>query len=673
MRERQLAAEGVDSIGALLFHVPFRYEDRREVTEVAGVECEGPHTLCGHLRDVRLVLRRGRRFSLVRGVLEDESGSISVSWFNRPYLPNQVKSEEQYLLHGMIRSRAGGLELQNPSCEPTSTALHTGRIVPVYAALGPLGPALVRRIVSQVIRSFELSTEVEDPLPTELLDRRQMLPLGPALDAVHAPDDDASVEELNSFSTTAHRRLIYGELFDFQLRLAEARLTDGGAAEGRGLTWTSATRELISEILPFEPTAAQQRAIQEIVEDLQKERPMRRLLQGDVGSGKTAVALAAIVATMENGLQTAFMAPTELLAEQHYGALRGLLGDRFRIALLTGSNSPASATMNSLAQGEVDLVVGTHALIQEGVEFHDLGLAVIDEQHKFGVAQRARLGEKGPRTDLLVMTATPIPRTLTLTAYGDLDLSVLDELPPGRRPIETTVLRQSERESAYDALRREMERGGRGFVVYPKIEYRPESDVVSLEGGTTEIETLLPGGSVGIVHGGIAAEERAGIMQQFSEGDLQVLLATTVIEVGVDIPEATVIIIESAERFGLAQLHQLRGRVGRSDRTARCYAIHGRLTEQADRRLEVFGRSNDGFELAETDLLIRGPGEVLGKRQAGMPRFRVADLLRDTELLTLARRDARRLVTEWNGRRLRRLMTSLGHGPRPMNERLARA
>ena len=616
---------------------------------------------------VRVAMRRGRRFTLVRGRFEDATGSLPVSWFNQPYVAGQVDETADYLVHGRIKQRSGGWELQNPSLERVGAAVHARRIVPVYSSLGPLGPSMLRRLLADLSSDHELPSTLSDPLPEELLKRRSLASLGNAFVALHHPDDEADVERLNGRRTDAHRRLIYGELLDFQLRIAAARLRARGRDKGHRASWGPEVERLVAELLPFDLTPAQRRVVAEVIGDLERPQPMRRLVQGDVGSGKTAVAASALVSVLEAGLQGAFMAPTELLAEQHHATFEALLGRRYRLALVTGSTMTPELR-SALAEGSIDLAVGTHALIQEGLELKRLGLAVVDEQHRFGVAQRSALGAKGDRTDLLVMTATPIPRTLTLTAYGDLDLSVIDELPPGRTPVRTELVDAADREVVERRLRAEMERGGQAYVVHPAIRRRKGSPGVSLEEGIAEVARWMPDVPLGVVHGQLPVEERLEVMRAFAAGEIRVLLATTVIEVGVDVPAATLMVILGAERFGLAQLHQLRGRVGRGRRAGSCLAVHGELTDDAERRLEVFAGTTDGFEIAEEDLLIRGPGELLGRRQAGVPRFRVADLRADTELLELARQDARELAAARP-----ELLREVTRATSRSDERLARA
>jgi len=600
----------------------------------------GSYTFRGRLTSVRRIRTRRRGFSLVRGILSDGTGSIPVVWFNRPYLASQSLEGEEWLLHGEVRN---GPELLNPSCERPEQAIHGARIAPVYPAAGGIGPALLRRILDTILEEVDVPGQVPETLPADLLARRGLPPLGEALQSLHAPDD--GLEELNRRRSPAHQRLIYQELLELQLGLALLRERERDEKRTRQYHVDDRLRDVARSMLPFPLTRAQKRALKEIVADLQGPRPMLRLLQGDVGSGKTIVAALALVVALENGYQGAFMAPTQLVAEQHFASLERLLGHRYRLGLFTGTKRDASLR-EALARGEVRLAVGTHALIQEGIGFRDLGLAVVDEQHRFGVLQRGRLRAKGSiegkAPDLLVMTATPIPRSLALAAWGELDVSTIDELPPGRTPISTEVLPVKKRREVYKRLREELKGGGRAYVVFPVIE---GSDAASVEEMGERVREFLSDIPSAVLHGRIPAAERERTMAAFAAGEVRVLIATTVIEVGVDVPEATWMIVESAERFGLAQLHQLRGRVGRGTRPSRCIALHGRLTEAGERRLQAFEETTDGFRIAEDDLAIRGPGELLGLRQAGLPGFRVARLPDDLEWLEKARDDARELLS----------------------------
>jgi ATP-dependent DNA helicase RecG len=651
-RSRALAAAGLETVLDLLRHLPFRWEDRREIVPVAAAVAGRAATFRGRISEIRRIRTRRRSFNLVRALLTDASGAIPVVWFNQPYLFQQLREGDEYLLHGAVRERAtekpAGRELVSPTCESMDRALHGARIAPVYPSLGPgLGPAVLRRLIETVLQDF-VPDSVPEPLPDELLERHGLPRLGDALLALHRPA--GGVELLNERRSPAHARLIYEELLRMQVSLALLRARETAAPRTLVYRVDDRLRSVVRGLLPFRLTAAQRRVLGEIVADLQGPHPMLRLLQGDVGSGKTLVAALALVVAMESGFQGAFMAPTELLAEQHFATLERLLGDRYRLGLLVGGKgrgSDPARLRQRLAAGEIQLAVGTHALIQEGVEFRRLGLAVVDEQHRFGVRQRAllrRKGEPAEQPDLLVMTATPIPRTLALTAWGDLAVSTLDELPPGRSPVVTELFPARRRGALYQRVREELAAGGRVFVVVPLIDEVEGSAVASLAEAEERVRAELPAWPCVVLHGRLPAAERAQVMRAFAAGDVRVLLATTVVEVGVDVPEAACMVIESAERFGLAQLHQLRGRVGRGARPSCCFALHGRLTAEARRRLAVFARTNDGFEIAEEDLKIRGPGDVLGTRQAGLPALRCARLPDDWEWLERARDDARGLL-----------------------------
>ncbi|GMU65671.1 MAG: ATP-dependent DNA helicase RecG [Acidobacteriota bacterium] len=640
-RAEKLAAAGLVTAGDLLYHLPLRYEDRRRVVAPGAVDAPGIWTVRGRLAELRLVRTRRRGFVIVRGRVVDERGALAATWFNQPYLLQRFADGDQVLLHGPVRPTEGLFhEMVNPSVSGGDAA--SGRIVPVYPAAAGLGPAVIARLVEQA-----LGTLANDPprehLPAELRRRYALPTLASAFDELHRPGAGADLAALESRASAAHHRLIYEELLELQLELAELRAREIKLEKRHRYRIDDETRAVARRILPFRLTAAQKRVVREIVDDLRDPKPMLRLLQGDVGSGKTIVAALALLIAVESGLQGAFMAPTELLAEQHFGNLRRLLGERCRLGLFTSSSGDAESR-RALAAGEIDIAIGTHALIQEGLEFHALALAVIDEQHRFGVAQRRLLQGKGERPDVLVMTATPIPRSLALTFYGDLEVSVLDELPPGREPIATEVVPSSRRREVYQRLRAELDSGAQAYVVVPLIEESEEVAAASLELLGAKLREFLAGHPSALLHGRLPAAERDTVMRAFAAGELRVLIATTVIEVGVDVPNATWMVIESAERFGLAQLHQLRGRVGRGRRASRCVAIHGRLSESAERRLEIFATARDGFAVAEADLALRGPGDLLGTRQSGLPRLRVADLVAHRDWVERARADARELL-----------------------------
>ncbi len=656
-RAQSLAEAGLRTVRDLILHLPFRYEDRRGTRPVAEAAAGVSSTFRGRLVGLRRIRTRRRSFSLVRGFVEDGSGRLPVVWFNRPYLANQT-NEGEVLLHGPVKAVAEGLELMNPSCEPAGEAVHGDRIAPVYPAAGKVGPAALRKLLDGVLQRVDLPGQVEETVPGELLRRYGLPVLGEALQALHHPNADVDVEALNQRRSPAHLRLIYGELLELQVALALLRRREEGEPRTRRYRLGARLRKVLAEIPPFPLTDAQKRVMEEILSDFGGPHPMLRLLQGDVSSGKTIVAALALAAVLESGFQGAFMAPTELLAEQHHASLARLLGDRYETVLLTGSSGEAGRLRAGLASGSARLAVGTHALFQESVAFRELGLVVIDEQHRFGVAQRGLLRRKGNRPDLLVMTATPIPRSLALTAYGDLAVSTLDELPPGRSPVATEVTPARRREEIYGRLRAVVEAGERAYVVAPLIEESP-LDAASLVEVEARVREALAGFSVATVHGRMPMAERERALRAFAAGEVRALVATTVIEVGLDVPAATWMVIESAERFGLAQLHQLRGRVGRGSGASTCIAIHGRLSAAARQRLEIFASTADGFEIAERDLALRGPGDLLGTRQAGVPSLKAARLPEDWEWLVRARDDARELLGRLDGSALQALQAKV--------------
>jgi ATP-dependent DNA helicase RecG len=536
---------------------------------------------------------------------------------------------------------------QHEVIEEDGEAVHTGRIVPVHEKLGPLTGKALRRVLT--VLAPEAGRSAPETLPAELRGRLGVIGRGDALRRVHLPDESDAVDALNAFRSPAHRRLILEELFLFQLGLALKHERRRQRPRRTAFAITDATREAVKRILPFHLTGAQKTVLREIAADLQLPHPMNRLVQGDVGSGKTVVALLSMVVVLENGAQAAFMAPTEILAEQHFLTLRRLLARTpYRVDLFTAAVKGAERAQAAerLAAGETHIAVGTHALIQEGVRFKRLGLAVVDEQHRFGVLQRDELRRKGLDVDVLVMTATPIPRTLALTAYGDLDVSVLDERPPGRTPITTRHRPASDRRAIVDTVRQAVAAGRQAYVVYPLVEESEKlEDVRAATSMAAEWAAALPGARVGVLHGRLKAAEKDAVMTAFHRHQLDVLVSTTVIEVGVDVPNASLMVIEHAERFGLSQLHQLRGRVGRGAAASTCLLVtHGRLSGEARERIETLVRTDDGFAIAEQDLRLRGPGDFFGTRQSGLPLLRVADLMRDRDLLETARREAFALV-----------------------------
>jgi ATP-dependent DNA helicase RecG len=651
-RAAALEKVGVRTVEDLLLRFPLRYEDRRSFTRVADLRPGMRVPVSGEI--VVAGLRRGRRMTLYEIRLDDGSGTLKALWFNQPYLREVLEKGRRVALYGLVDRDAPGsrlLAMRSPQYEMLEAddagGIHTGRIVPVYEKLGPLTAKPLRRVLWGLAE--RIRPDLADPLPAEVRDGLGLLPRAEALRRVHVPPEDETLEALNRFRSPAHVRLIIEELFLFQLGLALRRRTLRQERTVRAFEVSDRAREAVKKILPFPLTGAQKRVLREIADDLRSGHPMNRLIQGDVGSGKTLVALLAMVIALENGYQAAFMAPTEILAEQHHLTFRRLLARcGYPVRLLTSAvkGRERREVLAQVANGEARIVVGTHALIQQGVEFSRLGLAVIDEQHRFGVLQREDLRKKGYDVDVLVMTATPIPRTLALTAYGDLDVSVVDEKPPGRTPVRTLLRPASARREVVRLVRDAVDSGRQAYVVYPLVEESEKlEDVRAATEAAGEWRAALPGASVGLLHGRLSGTDKEQTMAAFAGGSLQVLVATTVIEVGVDVPNATVMVIEHAERFGLAQLHQLRGRVGRGRAESTCILIaHGRLSEVARSRLEVMVTTEDGFLIAEKDLEIRGPGDFFGTRQWGMPSFRVAHLLRDRDLLEPARREAFQLV-----------------------------
>jgi ATP-dependent DNA helicase RecG len=720
-----LAKRGVETVEDLLYHLPFRYEDRANPKKIAEMQPGEMASLQGDVRgSALLTTSRGALFEMTLGLeapgVDLSEGrprlgqsTIKCIWFNGSYLRERFKLGARVAVYGKLEpSRSGGngrFKLMQPQFEilPEPGAkgpdlefaeLEMNRIVPVYESLGgttPWGSKLTskwtRRVMWSVFEELEEAADPEETLPTALRERLQLPARMEALRALHFPQAGTPIAELQAASTPAHRRLIFEEFFYLELGL-ELKRNRMRARAGTTFSTGPGVRDALKQVLPFHPTAAQKRVLGEIVGDMRKPQPMRRLLQGDVGSGKTIVAMQAALVAIENGYQAALMAPTEILATQHYLSARKLLRDRispatgkpYRVTLLTGSLDPATKRESRarIFSGEVQLAIGTHALIEEKVDFAALGLVVVDEQHRFGVQQRFKLMKKeGADPDVLVMTATPIPRTLALTVYGDMDVSVIDELPPGRTPIVTRRTTEAKSDEVWAFLRKQVEAGRQAYIVYPVIEGakddQPELDFATepgapglepetwdgaakkakgkpqkplfpktkLRSATEMFEDLRHGALHGLrldlLHGRMPSDDKEVAMARFQRGDTQILIATTVIEVGVDVPNATVMVVEHAERFGLAQMHQLRGRVGRGAAKSFCILMTGaNPSEAAEARLDAMVRTQNGFELAELDLEQRGPGEFFGTRQSGLPEFRVANLLRDRTLLELAKTEA---------------------------------
>ena len=660
-----LATKGIATVGDLLNYLPFRYEDRLNPRGIGELRAGEMATVIGEVRNSGLF--RTRKMPIFQLTVGRGRSKLRCLWFHGTYLQDKFKPGQLIALYGKVEqdSRSGELQIVQPQFEmlgdagtdgaddKAATSLEVGRIVPIYESAGQ--GRVTARWFRRVIRTAldDLTSDLAETIPAAVRERLALLSPREALWKVHWPEAGESLADLQSSRTPAHIRLIFEELFFIELGL-ELKRRQQKTQTGIAFRLDDRVRQAIKKILPFHPTAAQKRVLKEIADDMQKPYPMRRLLQGDVGSGKTIIGFQAAIIAIENGYQVALMAPTEILAQQHYFSARRILENAgYRIVLLTGSLEPdrKREVRRHIVQGDAQLVIGTHALLEEKVEFAKPGLVIVDEQHRFGVLQRLKLmkksgdgsADKNPaEPDVLVMTATPIPRTLALTLYGDLDLSVLDELPPGRTPIVTRRITDDRSPEVWDFLRKQVAKGHQVYVVYPVIAENEETELKAAIHMYRELSgKVFADLKVGLLHGRLDSELKDQVMRRFQKGELQILVATTVIEVGVDVPNATVMVIEHAERFGLAQLHQLRGRIGRGAAKSYCILMTGgKVTEEGERRLDAMVRTNDGFQIAELDLELRGPGEFFGTRQAGMPSFRVANLIRDRQLLELAKREA---------------------------------
>jgi ATP-dependent DNA helicase RecG len=676
-----LAAKGIQTLDNLLHYLPFRYEDRLNPRGISELRAGEMATVIAEVRTSGLF--RTRRMPIFQMTAGQGRTRLKCIWFNATYLRDKFKPGQIVALYGKVEQdyRGGELQLTQPQFEiigevaedgsadsaeqKLAASLEIGRIVPIYesAGQGRLTSRWFRRIIHTALEN--LPPDLPDPIPAAVRSHLSLIPPREALQKVHWPDAGESIDDLLSSRTPAHLRLIFEELFFVELGL-ELKRREQKAQTGIAFQLDDRARAAIKKILPFHPTAAQKRVLKEIASDMEKPFPMRRLLQGDVGSGKTIVAFEAAIIAMENGYQVALMAPTEILAQQHYFSARRILESAgYRVVLLTGSmeNDRKRQTRRHIAQGNAQLVIGTHALIEQKVEFDKLGMVIVDEQHRFGVLQRFKLMKKTkddrvvtgdspapaerspaacPEPDVLVMTATPIPRTLALTLYGDLDVSVIDEMPPGRTPIITRCVSDERSPEVWDFVRKQVAAGHQTYVVYPVIEENEETELKAAMKMYKELsQKIFPDLRVGVLHGRMEADLKEQVMRGFQKGEMDILVATTVIEVGVDVANATMMVIEHAERFGLAQLHQLRGRIGRGAAKSYCVLMTGgKVSEDGERRLDAMVRTSDGFQIAELDLELRGPGEFFGTRQAGMPSFQVANLIRDRQLLEAAKREA---------------------------------
>jgi ATP-dependent DNA helicase RecG len=661
-RAEVLAAKGLVTVADLLYYAPFRYEDRRNIKSIAELAPGEKAVLLARVSAAKFSGFRGKSAGLFEATLQDGSGaSLHARWFHGERYADTLVPDTRLALFGKVeldRSHSNRLMIQ-PEIEILSgdedgeETLHTGRIVPVYEAAAKISTRVFRTLIDRVLKEAPMP---DDPLPQSVRERIALPDLSTAIRHIHFPPHYSDVRMLNEFRTPAQVRLIFDEFFWLECGLAFKK-GKAKAANGIPFVVTDRVREQIKKMLPFKPTGAQRRVMQEIADDMKRSHPMNRLLQGDVGSGKTIVAAQAAIIAIENGYQVAVLAPTEILAGQHYSYFRRLLEKLgYGVAQLTGSGTAREKQQikNLIAEGYVKVVVGTHALIQEDVKFAKLGLAIVDEQHRFGVRQRLELMKKGEQPDVLVMTATPIPRTLALTVYGDLDVSIIDELPPGRKPIITKNVQESAVEGVYSFIAQQIKAGRQAYVVYPVVE---ETETVAVKAAEKMFahlsQKVFPRIPVGLLHGKMPADEKETVMQLFQSGQTKILVSTTVIEVGVDVPNASVMVIEQAERFGLAQIHQLRGRVGRGPYQSYCILVTGKLSDIARERIRTLVESTDGFYIAERDMKLRGPGEFFGTKQSGIPGLRLADLIRDADVLETARSEAQNLVQRGNTDELR--------------------
>lgn len=670
-RGAMLADRGLLIIQDLLYYLPFRYEDRSNTKELRALVPGEKVTVLARIEQAKLSNFQRRSLGFFDATLSDGTGTLFARWFNGKHLVDWLTPGTRLALFGKIEydRRRLAMVMVQPEFEimqdnDEEEQLHTGRIVPIYEAIGKISTRVFRQLLHRVLEQVEL---LDDALPEDIRKRLALPGLAPSLRTVHSPQEGDEIRLLNEFRSPAQFRLIFDEFFWLECGLALKR-TKARKADGIPFELSERVRDQIKRMLPFKPTPSQKRVIQQIADDMKQPHPMNRLLQGDVGSGKTIVAAQSAVIAIENGYQVAVLAPTEILAAQHHAYFRRLMEKLgYTVILLTGSFTARDKVKlkKLIAGGYAQVIVGTHALLQQDVDFHKLGLAIVDEQHRFGVVQRLTLFEKGApagrlpelsrdhegadacraKPDVLVMTATPIPRTLALTIYGDLDVSTIDELPPGRQPIKTKHVNEAAIEKVWTFLAAQVAKGRQAYIVYPVIE---ESETNAMKAAEQMYEHLtrevFPKLSIGLLHGKLPAEEKELAMRRFQQGETNILVSTTVIEVGVDVPNATVMVIEQAERFGLAQIHQLRGRVGRGSHQSYCILVTRKMNDIARERIRTLVESNDGFHIAEMDMRLRGPGEFFGTRQSGVPGLRIANIFRDADILELARSEAQALI-----------------------------
>lgn len=644
-KESALARMGITTVRDLLYTFPRRHDDYSSLKSIGSLWFGEDVTIIGTVENVTTRSVHSGKMKLVEALISDKSGAIRATWFNQPWLEGQLNSAKQVVLSGVIEQYLGKLVFNNPEWEPLSKKqLHTNRIVPVYPLTRDITQKWLRRIIHDTVDQY--TSSLDDPLPENILKKNALPRLTDAIREIHFPDTDQSLQQ-------AKKRLAFDELFLLQMGVLNQK-KHWESRPGEVFESSEDWLQIRLKKLPFQLTQAQLNALNQVRGDLRSGSPMNRLLQGDVGSGKTVIAALACLIVIQGGAQSAFLAPTSILAEQHFQSLKQLLASgegglqEDQIQLLIGGTPEKEKKIirQGLKNGDIKLIVGTHALLQDPVEYQKLQLAIVDEQHRFGVQQRGKMREKGSNPHLLVMTATPIPRSLALTLYGDLELSIIDEMPPGRLPVETHVLYPREIERAYSLIRRQADLGNQAFIIYPLVE---ESEKIDEKSAVEEFNRLgkevFSNYKLGLLHGQMKADDKEKIMTQFRDQEIQILVSTTVVEVGVDIPGATVMLVEGAHRYGLAQLHQLRGRVGRSDQKSYCILIPGSADDIENQRLMAMANTNDGFALAEKDLEIRGPGQFLGTRQSGYTELKLASIT-DLELVEKAREEATALFQE---------------------------
>ena len=672
-RAKLLYNLGIRTVEDALYYLPYRYEDRKNIKKISSLAYGQLETVIGKVISAEVIKLPRSKLKLFELTVSDGSGLLRGKWFNQPFMKKNFKAGQEVILSGIVKRNPYwgiGFEIDNPEYEFVTddgdSFIHTARIVPVYRTTAGLSVRQLRTIMFNLINTC--INDVTDAIPGEVLQRNSLPELKESILNSHFPDPEpcpesssgspisgetdadfakvattAEIDALNRGGSIYQKRLYFNELFMFELGLSILKkgkeIEKGIAFNPKGVLVSR-----LLDMLPFKLTGAQRRVGEEIFNDMKQPHPMNRLLQGDVGCGKTVIAIIAMLHAIECGYQAALMAPTEILAEQHYINIRKIIEDMgLNLCILTGSVK--KRPLDDIASGKINIVIGTHALIQEGIEFKNLGLVIIDEQHRFGVMQRALLRKKALNPDVLVMTATPIPRTLSMTLYGDLDYSVIDELPPGRRPVLTRLFSDKQKDYIYKAIAGEAQKGRQVYVVYPVIEETAKSNLKSAIIGKEALEKMFPDLRVSLIHGKMKPQEKESVMASFKKGEIDILASTTVIEVGVDVPNAAMMLIVHAERFGLAQLHQLRGRVGRGGSQSYCFLLAYEPTgEDARQRLDIMVKSNDGFRIAEEDLIIRGPGEFFGTRQAGLPDLKIANIIRDFKLLEVARNEAFSLI-----------------------------